>query len=147
MPKVEIKDVDCANVFANIHSLCFDKGWNESTMRQLLLMPGALGFIAYEGNIPAGFIVYAYSTDQADIVSFGVAPSFRGKKISDTLVQTSFKELQKKGIKEVFLEVSVENRYALSFYERIGFENVGKRLNYYTKGNEKTDAFIMKVIL
>ncbi len=147
MSKIEIKDVDCADVFADIHSFCFEKGWNESTMRQLLLMPGALGLIAYEGNIPVGFIVYAYSTDQADIVSLGVLPSFRGKKISDELMKTSFKELQKKGVKEVFLEVAVNNLHAIALYERSGFENVGKRLNYYVRGDVKTDALIMKSVL
>ena len=116
-------------------------------MRQMLLMPGAVGLIAYEQETPVGIAMYAYSPEQADIVTFGVLPDYRGKHISDELMDKSFLFLKKRGIKEIFLEVAVDNDHAIALYRRHGFLQVGRRPNYYVRGDVKTDAFVMRVEL
>lgn len=78
------------------------QGWNEAMMRQMLLLPGSLGLIAYQHDKPAGIVVYAYSPGQADIVTFGVLPDYRGLHVSDELMEASFRSLADEGIKEIF---------------------------------------------
>lgn len=145
----EIKECDAsfAKTYADIHSTCFKKGWNEATMRQMLLMPGALGMIAYEDSKPAGIIMYAFSPGQADIVALGVLPEYRGKKISDALVDKSFSVLHERGVCEIFLEVAVDNDHAINLYRRHDFQTVGRRKNYYDRGDEKIDALVMRADL
>ena len=109
MPQVTVCDAAFADVYAAMHKACFAKAWNESMMRQTLLMPGALGLIAFENETPAGFLIDAYSVDQADIVTLGVMPAFRGKKIGDLLLETSFDRLKQNGVADLFLEVAVNN--------------------------------------
>lgn len=147
MPEIKCRDADYASTYADIHDACFDHGWNESMMRQMLLMPGAVGFIAYNQEEPVGIVMYAYSPQQADIVTFGVLPDYRGKHISDELMKESFRFLERQGIKEIFLEVSVDNDHAIALYQRHGFQQVGRRPNYYVRGDVKTDAFVMRVEL
>ena len=147
MSEIRVCDASFARMYADIHAACFAKGWNESTMRQMLLMPGAMGLIAYHGDRPAGIAVFAYSVDQADIVTFGVLPDFRGKHVSDDLMDEGFKNLANQGISELFLEVAVDNPHAIALYERHGFELVGKRPNYYVRGDVKTDALVMRAAL
>ena len=84
MPQVTVCDAAFADVFADLHKACFSKAWNESMMRQTLLMPGALGLIAFENDTPVGFVIDAYSVDQADIVTLGVVPAFRWKRLLNT---------------------------------------------------------------
>ncbi len=145
----EIKECGApfAATYARIHSACFKKGWNEATMRQMLLMPGAFGMIAYEDSNPAGIIMYAFSPGQADIVALGVLPEYRGKKVSDALMDESFGLLRKKGVSEIFLEVAVDNGHAIGLYERHSFRTVGRRKNYYDRGDEKIDALVMRADL
>ena len=145
MPEIRVGNADFAKTYADIHSACFSHGWNESTMRQMLLMPGAFGLIAYEQETPVGIVMYAYSPEQADIVTFGVLPDYRGKHVSDELMDTSFAFLKERGIKEIFLEVAVDNGHAIALYRRHGFEQVGRRPNYYVRGDVKTDALVMRV--
>ena len=145
MPEIKIRDADFAGSFADIHSACFAHGWNESMMRQMLLMPGALGLIAYEQDDPIGIAMYAYSPEQADIVTFAVLPAYRGKHVSDELMNTSFAFLKERGIREIFLEVAVDNEHAIALYRRHGFLQVGRRPNYYVRGDVKTDALVMRV--
>lgn len=147
MSEIRICDASFARMYAKIHAACFAKGWNESTMRQMLLMPGAMGLIAYRDDRPAGIAVFAYSVDQADIVTFGVLPDFRGKRVSDELMDAGFGALARRGISELFLEVAVDNPHAIALYERHGFERVGKRPNYYVRGDVKTDALVMRAAL
>lgn len=144
MPQVTICGAAFADVYAEMHKACFSKAWNESMMRQTLLMPGALGLIAFENETPAGFVIDAYSVDQADIVTLGVTPAFRGKKIGDTLLEASFDKLKRNGVADLFLEVAVNNPHAIELYRRHNFKQVGKRPNYYTRGTEKIDALVMK---
>lgn len=144
MPEIKIRNADFAQIYADIHSVCFAHGWNESTMRQMLLMPGAVGWIAYDRDKPAGIVMYAYSPEQADIVTFGVLPEYRGKHVSDELMKESFRFLSGHGIKEIFLEVAVDNEHAIALYRRHGFVQVGRRPNYYVRGDVKTDAFVMR---
>ena len=90
MPEIKVGNADFARTYADIHCACFDHGWNESMMRQMLLMPGSFGLIAYEHETPVGIAVYAYSPEQADIVTFGVLPEYRGKHVSDELMDEAF---------------------------------------------------------
>ncbi|MBR1945119.1 MAG: ribosomal protein S18-alanine N-acetyltransferase [Alphaproteobacteria bacterium] len=147
MSEIRVENADFAPVYADIHKACFDHGWNESMMRQMLLMPGAVGLIAYDENKPVGIVIYAYSPQQADIVTFCVLPDFRGKHISDDLMEESFHFLTRQGIREIFLEVAVDNEHAINLYRRHGFRQVGKRANYYIRGDVKTDALVMRVEL
>ena len=147
MSEIKIRDASFAQTYSDIHCACFSKGWNESMMRQMLLLPGSLGLIAYQHDKPAGIVVYAYSPGQADIVTFGVLPDYRGKHISDELMQASFQSLAHQGVKEVFLEVAVDNFYAIDLYKRNGFKQVGCRPNYYVRGDVKTDALVMRAEL
>ena len=87
MSEIKVRNADFAQTYADIHSVCFSHGWNESTMRQMLLMPGSVGLIAYEQEKPVGIAMYAYSPEQADIVTFGVLTSIR--RISTILAALS----------------------------------------------------------
>lgn len=147
MPEIKVRNADFARTYADIHSVCFSHGWNESTMRQMLLMPGAVGLIAYEQEKPVGIAMYAYSPEQADIVTFGVLPDYRGKRVSDELMDKAFLFLAEHGVKEIFLEVAVDNEHAIALYRRHGFRQVGRRPNYYVRGDVKTDALVMRVDL
>ena len=147
MSEIKIRDAAFAQTYADIHSACFDHGWNESMMRQMLMMPGAFGLIAYHHDEPIGIVMYAYSPQQADIVTFGVLPAYRGKHVSDELMEESFRFLEEHGIKDVFLEVAVDNEHAISLYQRHGFKEVGRRPDYYVRGDVKTDAFVMRAEL
>ena len=79
MSEIKVRNADFAQTYSDIHCACFVHGWNESVMRQMLLMPGSVGLIAYnQEDKPIGIVMYAYSPEQADIVTFGVLPEYRG---------------------------------------------------------------------
>ena len=52
--------------------------------------------------------------------------------------------MKQNGVADLFLEVAVNNPHAIELYRRHSFKQVGKRPNYYTRGDEKIDALVMR---
>lgn len=86
-----------------------------------------------------GFVVWrALGGVELEILNLAVAPSSRQRGIGRSLV----KFLLAKHPGEVFLEVRESNRSAQAFYLALGFQEVGKRAEYYKKPSES--AIVMK---
>lgn len=91
-----------------------------------------------------GFILFFTVLDSSDLILIEIDPKFRQKNNGFILLKDSLDILIKKGIKEVLLEVSIENISALKLYEKLGFKIVNTIENYYGQGK---DAFLMKLEL
>lgn len=68
----------------------------------------------------------------------------RGKKVGSWLIE----KLQKKALKneqihDISLECISYNKEALKFYQKLGFEKMAKRYDYYDFGGELFDAEIL----
>lgn len=98
-------------------------------------------FIAEVDNVIAGYILILIKRKTPKLYSIGVKEEFRGKKIAQRLLEFSIKELSGIGFKSLLLEVRVDNKAAISLYEKIGF-SVKKSLNeFYLDG---CDAYLME---
>lgn len=79
-----------------------------------------------EGRI-AGISMYGPSRDWenedgiGEILSFYVHPDFWRKKVGSQLMVDTFEALKKEGFDRVDIWVLIENRRAIGFYEKMGF--------------------------
>lgn len=88
----------------------------------------------------AGYIVACpEKKDRLHIYSIAVKKHFRRKGIGEKLLKKLIKLAKKHGLKEVFLEVNVENTPAIKLYEKLGFKQTKRIKKYYSDGK---DAFI-----
>ncbi|MBO3762920.1 MAG: ribosomal protein S18-alanine N-acetyltransferase [Candidatus Brockarchaeota archaeon] len=78
------------------------------------------------------------------VVSLAVSSGFRRMGIGFSLMRTSHEEMKKHGVKEVYLEVRVDNDPAISLYKKLGYSIVRKIPYYYADG---TDAYMMSLKL
>lgn len=76
-----------------------------------------------------------------EIISVAIKPGWRKKGIGTKLVNFLINNLQKKGIKSVFLHVREKNKVAISFYKKLGFKIFKKIKNYYSNDD---DALLME---
>jgi ribosomal-protein-alanine N-acetyltransferase len=83
--------------------------------------------------------------DTAEVLTVGVVPAARRRGIARQLLAALLGEARRRGAREVFLEVRVDNEPALTLYESEGFGRVGTRRGYYDLG--RVDAVIMQRIL
>ncbi|OIO46536.1 MAG: ribosomal-protein-alanine N-acetyltransferase [Parcubacteria group bacterium CG1_02_39_15] len=100
------------------------------------------GFIvAAEGSEIVGYTIGRPKNNSAEILSLAVAPGWREKGIGQALTSRLIECLQKSNAKEVFLYVRPENKVAVSFYQKLGFEIVETIKHFYRNGD---DAYSMK---
>jgi len=111
-------------------------------------------FISNQNNIfilshpkPLGYLKARVTTDEIEIISILIDKKFRKIGIGKSLLNKLLSIALKKKIKNIFLEVSVENQKAINLYKKFNFIKVGKRENYYLQHGKYIDADIMKLVL
>lgn len=78
---------------------------------------------------------------EADIMTVAVAPEFRRKGIATSFIKELEEWAKSRGADSMMLEVITTNKSAISLYEKLGYQKLNIRKNYYGYGN---DAQIMK---
>ena len=125
-----------------IELICFTMPWSEATFRGLLRRTDADLLIAEQGGDIAGYAAFWAVLDQGELGNVSVAPGWRRRGIGRKLVNAVLARAADRGVREVFLEVRVSNVGAQKLYHRYGFEEVGRRRNYYLEPVE--DALVMR---
>ena len=79
--------------------------------------------------------------DEIHILKVAVDESFRNQGIGKRLIVKTLEHFIPKGANHAVLEVRLDNYGAISLYEKLGFESLRIRRNYYAETGE--DALVM----
>lgn len=94
-------------------------------------------FIAIQKESPVGLVLGGIKEYEGIKTmrcgTMAVDPEFRGKGISQKLMELHREEAVKHGCKQLFLEVIVGNDRAINFYNRLGYEKIYDLYYYSTK--------------
>ncbi|MCL1990104.1 MAG: GNAT family N-acetyltransferase [Defluviitaleaceae bacterium] len=88
-----------------------------------------------------GFVEFHQVADFADIHDIEVKLEHRGQGYGKKLMTLFLKEMKQRDVREVTLEVRVDNVVAIGLYEQCGFECVSVRKGYY----RGVDGLLMKL--
>jgi ribosomal-protein-alanine N-acetyltransferase len=80
--------------------------------------------------------------DAAEILTVGVVPTARRTGLARRMLADLLAEAVRRGAREAFLEVRVDNEPARALYRSEGFDEVGRRRGYYDGG--RVDAVTMR---
>ena len=127
---------------AVLEKLCFADPWSEMSIASELQNLWSYWLVAVSGDTVVGYIGAQSSFDEADVMNVAVHPDFRRQGIAEKLISTLVEELKNRGIHALMLEVRASNAPAIALYEKLGFQQVGLRKNYYR--NPKEDALILR---
>lgn len=126
---------------AALERLCFAVPWTEAMLAEELYNPAA-SFIVAEG--PAGQVLgYAglhVVLDEGYIDNVAVRPDCRRQGIGDRLLEV-FCRFGQAHLAFLTLEVRPSNTAAVALYEKHGFQEAGRRKDYYTDPTE--DALLL----
>ena len=86
-----------------------------------------------------GFLQFSLNKSDCDIISIGVTQKFQKMGYGKLLVEY----LKSLNLKNIFVEVSINNINAIMFYYSLNFLKIGLRKNYYKK--QKSDAILLKL--
>ena len=127
---------------AELERLCFSDPWSENSVASELKNKLALWLVAEQEDGVAGYIGSQTCGDESDVMNVAVHPDFRRRGIAETLVNALVEELKAIGSRCLTLEVRASNVPAIALYEKLGFDEIGRRKNYYR--NPREDALIMR---
>ncbi|HBO38156.1 MAG TPA: ribosomal-protein-alanine N-acetyltransferase [Pasteurellaceae bacterium] len=95
-----------------------------------------------------GFAICQTVLDEATLFNIAIDPAFQGCALGHALLSGLIAQLEQKGINTLWLEVRESNHRAISLYEKLGFNQVDIRKNYYpTPDGKRENAIIMATYL
>ncbi|HSJ07518.1 MAG TPA: ribosomal protein S18-alanine N-acetyltransferase [Longimicrobiales bacterium] len=141
---VTLRTMGAADVAAvvTIERASYSVPWSETTFRGLLRRGDSELVVATAGDTLVGYAVLWCVLDQAELGNVAVIAGWRGRGIGECLVQEMIQRAERRGVREIFLEVRPSNPVARRLYERLGFAMVGRRRNYYQEPVE--DALVLR---
>jgi [ribosomal protein S18]-alanine N-acetyltransferase len=120
------------------------EAWSRAAYRDELADTSYRYYVAAEDPTGAllGWAGIRIVGSEADIVTVGVVPSARRAGIARRMIDALLAEAARRGAREIFLEVRVDNEAARALYAGEGFEEIGVRRGYYDAG--RIDAVTMR---
>lgn len=104
-------------------------------------------WLMFEGGQQVGHGVIQIILDEAHLLNITVKPESQGRGLGLRLLEQLMQEAYELGGRECFLEVRASNQSAYRLYERYGFNEVGRRRDYYPAVGGREDALVMACTL
>ena len=132
---VEPAQPEDARDLAALHGASFARGWAENEFTDYIDdgKSHAVYVACDAARRLAGFAVFSFTGDEAELLSLAVARKWRGKGIGGALLRAARQDLRDVAVQHMFLEVEDGNAPALALYRGLGFVEVGRRAAYYLK--------------
>ena len=133
----DVRDLDALH---DLEELCFaERRFRRDHILWILKNPRASTFVYENGGVVAALMLLD-ERDLTRVLSIGVNPRHRRLGIGRALMEVAEDEARRKRTGEVRLEVNTKNGDAISFYEALGYERLGRLPRYYSWGD---DAYAM----
>ena len=127
---------------AALEAICFADPWSEKSVASELTNPLSLWLVALDDDRVTGYVGSQSVMGESDMMNIAVHPDYRRQGIAEKLCLSLVEVLRGKGNYSLTLEVRASNAPAKALYEKLGFQQVGLRKNYYR--NPREDALILR---
>ena len=131
---------------ADLEAMCFSTPWTEDNLRSSLANKTDYFFVALdEEEDVIGYIGVSVVADSCFINNIAVYPACRRQGVGTALLKIAIMTADVNSTEFISLEVRESNAAAIALYEALGFEEMGRRKNFYRRPQE--DALIMTKLL
>lgn len=95
------------------------------------------------GGVTSGIAAVMHVLDESELLEIAVQPAMQGRGYGKALLAQAIALARRNGAVRMFLEVRESNARARKMYTSFGFEETGRRKNYYPTENGREDAILM----
>lgn len=131
---------DLADVMV-IEKLAYSFPWSENIFADCLRAGYECWVIESEGTI-IGYMVFMLAAGECHLLNLCVNPNLQNRGYGRQALNKMCTIASEKNATLVFLEVRPSNHAALNLYESEGFNQMGRRKNYYPGAKGKEDAIL-----
>ncbi len=127
---------------AELEKICFNDPWSENSIASELNNKLSLWYVAVEEEQVVGYVGSQTVLGETDMMNIAVHPDYRKHGIATELIETLIQGLIERNSHSLMLEVRDSNEAAKTLYQKLGFDEVGVRKNYYR--NPRENALILR---
>lgn len=132
-----------ADALARLEALVEETPWTRGNFLDSLASGHTVLVFELGGRI-AAWAAASLVLDEAELLIIGTDPEFRRRGIARALMRALERRLAAAGAASLFLEVRESNAPARALYLSEGFAEIGRRRNYYRRGEGREDAVLMR---
>lgn len=137
-----MRESDLAHVLA-VENSAYEFPWTLGIFRDCL----RVGYHCYVFETAAGRIIghgiMSVAAGECHILNVCVRPDWQRQGLGGEMVEHLCELARRKGARMVLLEVRASNAVAYRVYNRLGFDEVGIRHNYYPAQRGRENAIIL----
>ena len=135
-------NADHLDELVELERICFSTPWSRNMLAEELDNACSAFLVAVDANDKVvGYAGLQVVLDEGYIANVAVFPEYRRQGIAGQLLQVFMNFAEANRLAFLTLEVRASNQAAIALYANRGFEEVGRRKNYYEHPRE--DAIIM----
>jgi ribosomal-protein-alanine N-acetyltransferase len=133
-------------VVMEIETRAYDYPWTPGIFRDCLRVGYCCWCYEVDGHIQ-GYGVMNVVAGESHILNVTVRPETQGQGIGSKLMKNFLQLARRHDADIVMLEVRPTNKSAISLYEKLGFNEIGVRRNYYPADEGREDALLLALSL
>jgi ribosomal-protein-alanine N-acetyltransferase len=126
---------------ARLEKECFAIPWSLKGLREELVNPLAVFLVATLDGTVAGYAGMHHVLDEGYIANIAVGEAHRGRGVASALLDAFLTYARENQMTLLTLEVRPSNKAALALYAKYGFQEEGRRRDYYRNPTE--DALLL----
>jgi ribosomal-protein-alanine N-acetyltransferase len=124
----------------------YDFPWTQGIFRDCLRV-GYCCWCYENDEMIQAYGVMSAAAGESHILNLTVRPESQRQGIGSRLLKHFQQLARRHGADTLMLEVRPSNRNAISLYEKLGFNEIGVRRNYYPAENGREDALLLALNL
>lgn len=117
-------------------------GWTLRNFSDAHASGNTLTVLTVDG-VTSGIAAVMHVLDESELLEIAVQPTMQGRGYGKALLAQAIALARRNGAVRMFLEVRESNARARKMYTSFGFEETGRRKNYYPTEDGREDAILM----
>lgn len=117
-------------------------GWTLRNFSDAHASGNTLTVLTVDG-VTTGIAAVMHVLDESELLEIAVQPAMQGRGYGKALLAQAIALARRNGAVRMFLEVRESNARARKMYTSFGFEETGRRKNYYPTEDGREDAILM----
>lgn len=129
-----------------IERACYEFPWTEQIFKDCVNSDYVCEAILMYNKF-SGYVIVSQVLDEAHLLNICLKKEWQNQGLGGAVMHYVIERLKSERVKRIFLEVRPSNLGALALYNKLGFETIGVRKDYYPAFQSREDALAMVLAL
>ena len=129
-----------------VEAVAYPYPWTHGIFRDCLRV-GYSCWVIEQADSVVAYGIMSSAAGESHILNLTVRPESQRQSIGSKLLKHFLQLARRHGADTLMLEVRPSNRKAISLYEKLGFNEIGVRRNYYPAEDGREDALLLALSL